>query len=89
MDSPGDDNVYRPLNVEKREIRVLEILPPDASHVRTGAESKIAVELETCSLDRPIAYEALSYTGATRASKQSSASTRPRTSSSDKTLSWL
>jgi hypothetical protein len=62
MDSPGDDNVYRPLNVEKREIRVLEILPPDASHVTPGAESKIAVELKTCSLDRPIAYEALSYT---------------------------
>lgn len=62
MDSPGDDNVYRPLNVEKREIRVLEILPPDASDVRPGAESKIAVELKTCSLDCPIAYEALSYT---------------------------
>jgi hypothetical protein len=62
MGTSEDIKIYQPLNVEKREIRVLEILPQDPNFLGTQAESKIAVELKYCSLDAPVAYEALSYT---------------------------
>jgi hypothetical protein len=90
MEASGDANVYCPLNIENREIRVLEILPPDPTLLRPGTKSKITMELKTCSLESPVAYEALSYTtwGDPR-KQQPSASIRPRTSSSDKTLSRL
>jgi hypothetical protein len=62
MATPEDVKTYKPLNVDKREMRVLEILPQAPDYLGTQAESKIAVELKHCSLDDPVAYEALSYT---------------------------
>jgi Heterokaryon incompatibility protein (HET) len=53
--------MYRPLDVGSREIRVLEILPPDPAQQSQNDDSTVAVRLRYCSLNSPISYEALSY----------------------------
>lgn len=62
METLENAKVYRRLNLEIREIRVIEILPQDTNHKDTENGFKIAVELKYCSLDDNISYEALSYT---------------------------
>jgi hypothetical protein len=54
--------MYRALDPSIREIRVLEILPSNLTDPRQTPNKKVAVQLLYCSLDKPILYEALSYT---------------------------
>lgn len=53
--SVSDSHIYSPLNPNKREVRLLTILPE-----RNG-ESPVRCTLQTASLDNPPKFEALSY----------------------------
>ena len=54
--------MYRPLGAKSREIRIVEILPISFAEQSQGVNPVVSVRLRYCSLNSPIAYEALSYT---------------------------
>ena len=62
MEAPETKSVYRPLNVKKGEIRLLELLPFTTNNLGLSTASKPVVRFKYQTLDSHDPYEALSYT---------------------------